>query len=192
MRYSTLAVAILLPVLTRAVDFQITNWSCTNSFENGEFEVQNVRVMGQTGCGGGCAIASGPPGDGDDPLATGNPLYDCDYAFSWVVEDNKFRFTTTSPDGTRSGTCVDAYDANDECQQVLYVCSIGVWYDCTYDAPTPVYIPPPANPNAPTKDTTLKFMVAGDSISHGMEADWTWRFRLYAWCKFLPTDCRFT
>jgi hypothetical protein len=28
-----------------------------------------------------------------------------------------------------------------------------------------------------------KFMVVGDSISHGMEDDWTWRYRLSEWCK---------
>jgi hypothetical protein len=181
MRFTAFGIAFLLPILAVAVDFQITDWSCTNGFENGEFEVQNVRAMGQTGCGGGCGIASGPPSD-SDPLDTGNPLYDCDYSFSWELDGSTFRFTTTSPDGTRSGTCVDANEPNDQCQQVLYVCSIGVWYDCTYDAPTPVYTPPPVNPNAPSKDDTLTFMVAGDSISHGMEADWTWRFRLYAWC----------
>ena len=29
------------------------------------------------------------------------------------------------------------------------------------------------------------FMVVGDSISHGMQDDWTWRYRLSQWCKFL-------
>lgn len=29
----------------------------------------------------------------------------------------------------------------------------------------------------------LKYMVVGDSISHGMEADWTWRYRVYEWRK---------
>jgi hypothetical protein len=29
-------------------------------------------------------------------------------------------------------------------------------------------------------------MVVGDSISHGMEDDWTWRYRLSQWSKFFP------
>jgi hypothetical protein len=31
-----------------------------------------------------------------------------------------------------------------------------------------------------------RFMVVGDSISHGMEDDWTWRYRLSQWSKLLP------
>lgn len=26
-----------------------------------------------------------------------------------------------------------------------------------------------------------KIMVVGDSISHGMQDDWTWRYRLWSW-----------
>lgn len=31
-----------------------------------------------------------------------------------------------------------------------------------------------------------RIMVLGDSISHGMHHDWTWRYRLWQWCKLLP------
>ncbi|KAH8896067.1 hypothetical protein GQ53DRAFT_804167 [Thozetella sp. PMI_491] len=40
---------------------------------------------------------------------------------------------------------------------------------------------PPAD--TPPKDRVITFMVAGDSISHGMEADYTWRFRVWNWLK---------
>ncbi|KFX92786.1 hypothetical protein O988_07127 [Pseudogymnoascus sp. VKM F-3808] len=35
-----------------------------------------------------------------------------------------------------------------------------------------------------------KFMVVGDSISQGMEGDWTWRYRLWEWLHNLPSDHR--
>ncbi len=44
--------------------------------------------------------------------------------------------------------------------------------------------PPPPPPPVPPKNKVIKIMVAGDSISHGMEGDWTWRYRLWAWCKW--------
>ena len=31
------------------------------------------------------------------------------------------------------------------------------------------------------KNSGIKFLVVGDSISHGREGDWTWRYRLWEW-----------
>lgn len=28
-----------------------------------------------------------------------------------------------------------------------------------------------------------RIMIVGDSISHGAHEDWTWRYRLWQWCK---------
>ncbi|GIJ91768.1 hypothetical protein Asppvi_010741 [Aspergillus pseudoviridinutans] len=39
--------------------------------------------------------------------------------------------------------------------------------------------PDPPKPPKPS----AKVMVVGDSISHGMEADWTWRWRIFAWLQ---------
>lgn len=36
--------------------------------------------------------------------------------------------------------------------------------------------------------TTTRIMVAGDSISHGMDDDWTWRYRLEDWRKYTVSD----
>jgi hypothetical protein len=36
--------------------------------------------------------------------------------------------------------------------------------------------------DAPIPHLHYSFMVAGDSISHGMNDDWTWRYRLTEWC----------
>lgn len=48
---------------------------------------------------------------------------------------------------------------------------------CQWDTDVPPPTPPPTPPPLPS----VKIMVAGDSISHGMENDWTWRWRLFAW-----------
>lgn len=36
-------------------------------------------------------------------------------------------------------------------------------------------------PTTPPVELGRKFLIAGDSISHGMEGDWTWRWRLNSW-----------
>ncbi|KAI0392217.1 SGNH hydrolase [Xylariaceae sp. FL0594] len=52
--------------------------------------------------------------------------------------------------------------------------------------------PDPGNPGgeqpAPGK---RKFMIAGDSISHGAEDDWTWRYRLWQWLRSSGYDVEF-
>lgn len=40
---------------------------------------------------------------------------------------------------------------------------------------------PPPTTMPPSAPLGRKFMIVGDSISHGMEGDWTWRWRLHAW-----------
>jgi hypothetical protein len=40
-----------------------------------------------------------------------------------------------------------------------------------------------------TPNEQAKFMVVVDSISHGMEDDWTWRYRLSQWCECQITMC---
>lgn len=37
----------------------------------------------------------------------------------------------------------------------------------------------------------LKYMIVGDSISHGMEADWTWRYRIWEWLTGQSYPVRF-
>ena len=44
-----------------------------------------------------------------------------------------------------------------------------------------------AGPSGPAPPANPKIMVVGDSISHGMEGDWTWRWRIFAWCKCLSS-----
>jgi hypothetical protein len=53
---------------------------------------------------------------------------------------------------------------------------------CVWDTQSPP-TEPPKDPENPPKDKIIKMMIAGDSISHGMEGDWTWRYRLWKWCK---------
>lgn len=38
---------------------------------------------------------------------------------------------------------------------------------------------------------SMKIMVVGDSISHGREGDFTWRYRLYQWLKSEKVDFEF-
>jgi hypothetical protein len=33
----------------------------------------------------------------------------------------------------------------------------------------------------------IRLMIVGDSISQGMEGDWTWRYRLWEWLRSQPT-----
>ncbi len=39
--------------------------------------------------------------------------------------------------------------------------------------------------------TPLKVMVIGDSISHGLEGDWTWRYRIWEWFNHQHIPVRF-
>ncbi|KAK0724340.1 SGNH hydrolase-type esterase domain-containing protein [Lasiosphaeris hirsuta] len=34
---------------------------------------------------------------------------------------------------------------------------------------------------SPRSDGTIKILIVGDSISHGREGDWTWRYRIWEW-----------
>lgn len=49
--------------------------------------------------------------------------------------------------------------------------------------------PPNPFPYLPAKP--FKAMIVGDSISHGMNGDFTWRWRLFYWRKlFIPPNLR--
>lgn len=75
----------------------------------------------------------------------------------------------------RKGTCVQDNSDSLNCQDAIFWKRTAVsQLVCNWDAPST----PSPQPSGP-----FKFMVVGDSISHGMEADWTWRGRLYEWCK---------
>jgi hypothetical protein len=67
------------------------------------------------------------------------------------------------------------------CQKEFEVCSMCENSRCDsdpIDPPNPFpFLPKPPRP------TEIKIMVAGDSISHGMENDFTWPYRLGKWCK---------
>ncbi|KAF6833791.1 fibronectin type III domain-containing protein [Colletotrichum musicola] len=43
----------------------------------------------------------------------------------------------------------------------------------------------------PVSETSLKLMVVGDSMSHGREGDFTWRFRLWQWLRKEEVDFTF-
>ena len=42
-----------------------------------------------------------------------------------------------------------------------------------------------------TNQEEIKFMVVGDSISHGREGDWTWRYRIWEWFRHEDIPARF-
>jgi hypothetical protein len=46
----------------------------------------------------------------------------------------------------------------------------------------------PIDPPYPFPFTPKKVMVVGDSISHGADADWTWRYHAWQW-RMLPSGC---
>ncbi|KAL1595302.1 hypothetical protein SLS60_009992 [Paraconiothyrium brasiliense] len=43
--------------------------------------------------------------------------------------------------------------------------------------------PPPPPTDTPAPKPGGKFLIVGDSITHGMDGDWTWRWRLYDWLR---------
>jgi lysophospholipase L1-like esterase len=43
----------------------------------------------------------------------------------------------------------------------------------------------------PPRDAAIKVMVVGDSISHGHEGDWTWRYRIWEWFRQEHIPVRF-
>jgi lysophospholipase L1-like esterase len=55
-------------------------------------------------------------------------------------------------------------------------------FDYTRDDGSPGDPNPPGPPNPPPPGP-LKVMVVGDSMTHGHEGDWTWRYRLWEWFK---------
>lgn len=54
--------------------------------------------------------------------------------------------------------------------------------DDEIDPPVPFPYPP-----APPAPETFKAMIVGDSISHGMDGDFTWRWRIFYWRKTLTS-----
>ena len=81
--------------------------------------------------------------------------------------------------GVVHGTCVQ--DLSDDFNCVFYAglpatVQGASQLRCTFTSSPPP--PPPVKPS-------VSVMVVGDSISHGMEGDWTWRWRIFAWCKYL-------
>ncbi|MFJ7966625.1 ricin-type beta-trefoil lectin domain protein [Streptomyces sp. NPDC096324] len=114
-------------------------------------------------------------------------------AQTWVVDpvsEDTFRLKNKSiiffqvgcldlaPRGSFTGDIVDATDcASPKASQR--------WFFAPFDTT--------GGPDEPGDSTTkppLKVMVVGDSMSEGMEGDWTWRYRLWQWFKdqHVPVD----
>ena len=77
-------------------------------------------------------------------------------------------------------TCLQVEDIEcppDSCK----LCDFGTYCDNeNINPPNPFPYPPPPPPEP------FNAMIVGDSISHGMEGDFTWRWRLYYWRKPPP------
>ena len=121
----------VLPSLAVAVDYQITQWTCTPLLDPNEGQDQlSVRDAGETGCAGYTLW------EYDDNhwmgAFSGNP--DLDTSFDFSEEPNvpgQFGFGATFDDHIRIGTCVDAR-GNDVCQTFSAACSIAILYDCSF------------------------------------------------------------
>ncbi|KFY44339.1 hypothetical protein V494_01523 [Pseudogymnoascus sp. VKM F-4513 (FW-928)] len=77
--------------------------------------------------------------------------------------------------GARKGTCVQDQSDTLNCMAAIFFNRRAMsQLVCKWDEPET----PPPPPPPPTK---FKAMVVGDSISHGHEGDYTWRYRLSQW-----------
>ncbi|KAL4732971.1 hypothetical protein BDV11DRAFT_214583 [Aspergillus similis] len=175
MRSSILA---FLPALAAAADFQITSWFCKPLLDPNEGQKYlSVRDAGETGCAG---YTLNEHEDGSYAGAfSGNENSNTTFIFT---EEPSPVFTANFSDYVRPGTCTPAL-GYDVCKTLSVACSITILWDCSYDVE--------AHQTKPQKrQQSVKVMVAGDSISHGMDSDWTWRWRLFAWLQ-LSYDVNF-
>ncbi|WP_406835209.1 GDSL-type esterase/lipase family protein [Streptomyces sp. AHU1] len=127
-------------------------------------------------------------------LRAGQPVRQVPIAFP---HDAGFVDTTQDADGVPND---DGYRA----MTLGYVAQLAaLWDSGDIVAPADVVVNPadlvvddsgiddtPGAGGNPTTNPPLKVMVVGDSMSEGMEGDWTWRYRLWQWFKdqHVPVD----
>jgi len=165
-------------------DYNIWSGVCSNGFSEmgSEWDWRSTSTDEQGSCGG-CSLAeSNDYYGGPDPCSQ-----DCrgEYLeYNKWDEGEGFDITIRSS-GKKIGICKPhPTSPNGACSEWNYSCSINAWYRCITDYCGPHDGPPPPPPPPPPQPSA-RVMVVGDSISHGMEGDWTWRWRLYTWCECL-------
>ncbi|KAK9778008.1 putative Fibronectin type-III domain-containing protein [Seiridium cardinale] len=112
-------------------------------------------------------------------------------ASDYEVSKDDSCLCTDNDDGTETCASCAIYEAvltsTQPCDNLVQVetcdfkafCETPGLSDGDFDPPNPFpYLP-------------FTLMVVGDSISHGMEADWTWRYRLWEWMTTLGYDVKF-
>lgn len=129
-----------------------------------------------------CGQGSGNPNVNQD--SEGKWIVGCQNGFSLTMSKTGTHVTFVNgalTDEWNTGASADEYDCYGACDDKKGACVKCTQYDFSSDGGC--QNTDPADPPAPPPKQKGKLMVVGDSISHGMEADWTWRWRLSAWCK---------